>query len=156
MPKTLPSNMLGGASAVPVWDGKQAKVLLQGCPAEQITSLVDREFTDFRVTRKWFDAVEVGDTLPCHTSVKPEGFEPLETTYPGQGEFIYNVVVVAKELFKTPEEAFAASEENHFVLAGNSVDELKDLIGSIYPETALDRAVSDPEDGFTVLTLKLA
>ena len=156
MPKKLPSNMLGSAAPTPIWGGKQAKVLLQGCPAEQITSLVDREFTDFRVTRKWYDAVEVGDVIPCHTSVKPEGFEPSEETYPDLGPKIADVVVVAKALYETPEEAFAASEENHFVLAGNSLEDLQELIGSIYPETALDRAVQDDDDGFTVLTLKLA
>lgn len=138
-----------------IWNGRQTTVLLQGCPAEQILSLSGQAFTDIRVTRKWFDQVKVGDVIPCHTSVKPEGFEPSEDTYPGKGEFICEVLVTGSKLYPTFEEALEASMNNHFVLAGNSVDDLKALIESIYPDTALKRADEDEEDGYTVLTLEV-
>lgn len=138
-----------------IWNGRQTTVLLQGCPADQILSLTGQEFTDIRVTRKWFDQVKVGDILPCHTSVKPEGFEPSENTYPGKGELICEVLVTGSKLYPTFEKALEASMNNHFVLAGNSVDDLKALIESIYPNTALTRADEDEEDGYTVLTLEV-
>lgn len=138
-----------------IWNGRQTTVLLQGCPAEQILSLKGQAFTDIRVTRKWFDQVKVGDVLPCHTSVKPEGFETSEDTYPGKGKLICEVLVTDSKLYPTFEKALEASMNNHFVLAGNSVEDLKALIESIYPETALARADEDEEDGYTVLTLEV-
>jgi len=140
----------------PSLTGTQTTYLLQGCPAEQITSLAGRDFTDIRVTSKWYLAVEEDDVIPYYTSVKSEDFVPSEETYPERGELICNVVVVEKTLYATFDEAIAASEENHFVLAGNSTGDLKTLITDIYPDTALERAENDADDGFTVLTLRVA
>lgn len=138
-----------------IWNGRQTTVLLQGCPAEQILSLKDQAFTDIRVTRKWFDKVKVGDVLPCYTSVKPEDFEPSEDTYPGKGELICEVLVTGSKLYPTFEEALEASINNHYVLAGNSIEDLKALIESIYPDVVLERADTDQKDGYTVLTLEV-
>ncbi len=136
--------------------GTQTEMFLVGCPAEQILECPKEVFSDVRVTRKWFDAVEVGDVLPVHTSFKPADFVPSEDSYPGVGPCIAHVEVVEKTLHPYWSQALDdTAKDNHFLLTGRATVHLEELIKSVYPKTAWDRAKSDPEDGFTVLRLKL-
>lgn len=137
------------------FNADQTKVLLFGGLPEQLTRLAGKgEFTDLRVGKKWFEAVEEGDELDVHLSVKGE-LPPNEKTYPKLGEKVCRVVVKGKSLHPSLNQALDHSRRNHFILLGRARAQLEELIRKVYPNTAISKAGRDPASGFTVLTLEI-